>query len=98
LEEDRLDLREAISKRQSIRIFKPGEVEKDKIQRVLEDANRAPSAGNLQARDFIVVELWSAQIKTEAGPNTVAEGRIFTQSLTPRLQPKTSCYPALKRG
>jgi nitroreductase len=55
LEEDRLDLREAISKRQSIRVFKPREVEKAKLIRILEDANKAPSAGNLQARDFIVV-------------------------------------------
>jgi nitroreductase len=50
-----LELREAISKRQSIRVYTPREVEKAKLLRILEDANKAPSAGNLQARDFIIV-------------------------------------------
>lgn len=50
-----MELREAISKRQSIRIYTPREVEKAKLLKILEDANKAPSAGNLQARDFVVV-------------------------------------------
>jgi nitroreductase len=50
-----MDLREAIFNRRSIRVFKDDVVEDEKLRRVLVDANQAPSAGNLQARDFIVV-------------------------------------------
>ncbi|HDY73593.1 MAG TPA: nitroreductase family protein [Euryarchaeota archaeon] len=50
-----LDLREAISSRRSIRSFSPQQVDRSVIDRILLDANKAPSAGNLQARDFIVV-------------------------------------------
>jgi len=50
-----MELREAIFNRQSIREFKELGVNKEKILKILEDANQAPSAGNLQARDFIVV-------------------------------------------
>jgi len=50
-----LNLREAVFTRHSIRKFKPDQVEEEKIMRVLAAANQAPSAGNLQARDFIVV-------------------------------------------
>ena len=50
-----MDLREAISSRRSIRSFSPQQVDRSVIDRILLDANKAPSAGNLQARDFIVV-------------------------------------------
>ncbi len=50
-----MDLREAISSRRSIRSFSGEQVDRPTIDRILQDANRAPSAGNLQARDFIVV-------------------------------------------
>jgi nitroreductase len=52
---DRVDLREAIVNRHSIREFKDRAVEDGLIHKVLEDANKAPSAGNLQARDFIII-------------------------------------------
>ena len=50
-----MDLREAISSRRSIRNFSQQQVEKSTIDQILSDANKAPSAGNLQARDFIVI-------------------------------------------
>ncbi len=50
-----MELREAIYNRHSVRCFSRAGVEAEKLQRILEDANQAPSAGNLQARDFIVV-------------------------------------------
>jgi nitroreductase len=51
-----LELREAIFNRHSIRAYKSKEVKEAKLIRILEDANQAPSAGNLQARDFIIVK------------------------------------------
>lgn len=50
-----MELREAVEKRRSIRAFKEKEVEEEKLECVLMQANLAPSAGNLQARDFVVI-------------------------------------------
>jgi len=47
---------EVIYSRVSIRKFKPDDVPDDVIIKVLKAGNAAPSAGNLQARDFIVVK------------------------------------------
>jgi len=46
---------EAIKGRRSIRKFKDSAVGKEIIEKLLDAAQMAPSAGNLQARDFIVV-------------------------------------------
>lgn len=46
---------EAIKGRRSIRRFKDIDVGKDLVEELLTAAQMAPSAGNLQARDFIVV-------------------------------------------
>jgi len=51
-----VELREAVEKRRSIRAFKKKEVEEEKLEYILTCANLAPSAGNLQARDFVVVK------------------------------------------
>lgn len=50
-----MDVVECIEGRTSIRAFKPDPVEDSVIEEGLRLANLAPSAGNLQARDFIVV-------------------------------------------
>ncbi len=50
-----MELLEIIKNRRCIRKFKNKEVERDKIDKILEAASWAPSAGNLQARDFILV-------------------------------------------
>lgn len=46
---------ETIKGRRSIRKFKDSTVDKEMIEELLDAAQMAPSAGNLQARDFIVV-------------------------------------------
>ncbi len=50
-----MECMEAIKGRRSIRRFKDSTVGKDIIEELLDAARMAPSAGNLQARDFIVV-------------------------------------------
>ena len=47
-----MDLREAILKRRSIRVFKPEPVPVDAIEALKEACLWAPSAGNIQAREF----------------------------------------------
>jgi len=53
--EDRKECLDAIRTRRSIRKFKETPLEKEKIDEILSLAQMAPSAGNLQSRDFIVV-------------------------------------------
>jgi nitroreductase len=47
---------ETVIKRRSVRAFKPDPVEEWKINRLLEVANLAPSAGDLQAYEIVVVK------------------------------------------
>lgn len=46
---------ELIESRRSIRVFEPRAVEAEKLQAILEAANRAPSAGDLQAFEIVRV-------------------------------------------
>jgi len=50
-----MDLIQAINTRRSIRRYKDKPLEKGLIEQILHAAQMAPSAGNLQARDFVVV-------------------------------------------
>jgi len=50
-----MELKEAIEKRRSVRSFVDRDVEIGDIVEILRYANLAPSAGNLQARDFVIV-------------------------------------------
>ncbi len=50
-----MDVEECIEGRTSIRVFKPDPVTDEIVEEGLRMANLAPSAGNLQARDFIIV-------------------------------------------
>jgi nitroreductase len=50
-----MDIVTCIEGRTSIRDFKPDPVEDEAVYEALRLANLAPSAGNLQARDFVVV-------------------------------------------
>ncbi|MCQ4153073.1 MAG: nitroreductase family protein, partial [Archaeoglobi archaeon] len=52
-----------IFRRVSIRRFQQKEVDEKTVRLILEAGNAAPSAGNLQARDFIVVR--DPKIKNE---------------------------------
>ncbi|MFQ5711146.1 MAG: nitroreductase family protein [Candidatus Geothermarchaeales archaeon] len=51
-----MDVFEAIRERRSIRSFKPDTIPDETLNKILEAAQWAPSAGNCQARDFIVVK------------------------------------------
>jgi nitroreductase len=50
-----MEFSEVLSKRRSVRSYKSQAVEEDKLQRIFEAANTAPSAGNLQAYQVRVV-------------------------------------------
>ena len=50
-----MECMEAIRERRSIRRFKDTPIERGILEELLNAAQMAPSAGNLQARDFIVV-------------------------------------------
>ncbi len=50
-----MDVEKAIRTRRSIRSFKPDDVPEDVLRLILELGNCAPSAGNRQSRDFVVV-------------------------------------------
>ena len=51
-----MDYFEAVKARRSVRAFQKKPVEEEKIRRILEVMNLAPSAGNLQAYEVIVVK------------------------------------------
>ena len=48
---------QVIEERHSLRKYSPAPLEEEKLQKVLETANRAPSAGNLQGYEIYVVRL-----------------------------------------
>lgn len=58
-----MDVFEAIKSRRSIRAFSDKEVTRDQIEKILDAGRSAPSAGNLQARDFFVIS--KDETKTE---------------------------------
>lgn len=51
-----MELQEAICNRQSTRKFSNKTINHETIHEMIKLAHRAPSAGNLQARDFIIVD------------------------------------------
>jgi nitroreductase len=50
-----MEVFEAIRKRQSVRSYLPDEVSSEKLEKILQAARLAPSAGNIQPWHFIVV-------------------------------------------
>lgn len=50
-----MDIFEAIRQRHSVRAYQRREVEAEKLQRILEAVNAAPSAGNRQAYEVVLV-------------------------------------------
>ena len=51
-----MELKQAITSRHSIRSFSDKKISLDLIHEMIHYANLAPSAGNLQAREFIIVD------------------------------------------
>lgn len=59
---------ETIQKRHSVRAYLPNHVPKDKLERILEAARLAPSAGNVQPWHFIVVtDIQKRRVLSEGG-------------------------------
>lgn len=50
-----MDFFEAVRKRRAIRVFSGKKVDDDKLRQILEAANSAPSAGNLQSYEIFLV-------------------------------------------
>ncbi len=50
-----MDFFEVVKERHSVRAFQPQALEAEKLQRILEAANQAPSAGNRQAYEIYLV-------------------------------------------
>ena len=68
-----MELKEAILERRSIRRFGDGDVSEEAVTELIELGNEAPSAGNLQARDFVVVR--DQKTKDDLAP--AAHGQDF---------------------
>ena len=58
-----MDFFEVIKKRRSVRVFKQKPVQDDLVKKILEAACWAPSAGNMQSWEFIIVK--DPKIKTQ---------------------------------
>ena len=56
-----MEFRELIEARHSVRRFAAQDIEDDKLQKILHAANRAPSAGDLQAYSIVVARSASAR-------------------------------------
>lgn len=76
----RLDFFEVLRMRRSIRAFSPHLVEEEKLQRILAAANSAPSAGNLQGYEIVVIreqKLRQALVPAVYNQAFVAEAPVF---------------------
>jgi nitroreductase len=76
-----MDAFEAIDQRRSIRSFTDQPVPDDVLRRILEAGTRAPSAGNMQAWEFVIVKDPAARrlvVDTTDAGNT-ARGGVYTQ-------------------
>jgi nitroreductase len=51
----KMDFFDVVAARKSVRAFMEGNAEEEKLRRILETANQAPSAGNLQAYEIFVL-------------------------------------------
>ncbi len=51
-----MEFKKTVKKRRSVRSYTDGEIPKEDIKEIIRIGHMAPSAGNRQARDFIIVE------------------------------------------
>ncbi|MGO9058348.1 MAG: nitroreductase family protein [Candidatus Binataceae bacterium] len=49
-------MHELFESRHCVRAFQPGKLDRERLSAILQAANSAPSAGDLKAREFFVVE------------------------------------------
>ena len=74
-----MDFFQVIQERHSLRQYSPDAIEEEKLQRILETANRAPSAGNLQGYEIYLVrslEHRQALVKAAGEQAFVAEASV----------------------
>ncbi len=74
-----MDFFELLKKRCSIRAYSPKEISESDITQILDAANRAPSAGNLQAYEIFMVsssEKKAALANAAYGQNFIAQASI----------------------
>jgi nitroreductase len=74
-----MDLLEAIKGRRSIRAFKNEEVSVEDVERLVDAARWAPSAGNMQPWEFIVVrkpEIKKALVEAALGQDFIKEASV----------------------
>jgi len=64
---------DVVRSRHSVRLFKEKEIEKKKLMEILDAANKAPSAGNLQGYEIVVVK----DYKTKANLSKAAFDQEF---------------------
>lgn len=76
-----MELQDAINKRRSIRDFTDQPVPDELVRQIIEAGTRAPSSGNMQAWEFVIVKSEEARRKlvetTDAG--IVSRGGVTTQ-------------------
>lgn len=70
-----MEFKEVAKKRRSVRSFKQDQIPKKEIEEIIEIGHMAPSAGNRQARDFILIS--DQEGKEELAKN--AYGQTFIQ-------------------
>jgi len=93
-----MDFVQVVNARRSIRAFTSRPVEPDKLQTILQVANRAPSAGNLQAYEIYVVSRRAALMAladASLGQEFVAQAPI---ALVFCANPKRSSRRYAQRG
>jgi nitroreductase len=93
-----MEFTEVIAKRRSVRSFKHQAVEENKLRRIFEAANIAPSAGNLQAYQVRVVRdqaKRSALAEAAHGQGFIAEAPV---SLVFCADPERSAQKYGRRG
>jgi len=79
--EKQMDVFECMQQRRSIRRFKEKKVSATEIRRILEAGIAAPSAGNMQSREFVLIETYENRRKTAAVTDTgiTARGGVLHQ-------------------
>ena len=65
-----MELKEAIKARRSVRKFQSKEVDESVIMEIIELGQLAPSAGNLQPRDFVIVRKQNTKEKQQTTNST----------------------------
>jgi nitroreductase len=67
---------DVVKSRHSVRAFRKQDIEEEKLQKILDTANKAPSAGNLQAYEIILIKDISkkqALVKASYGQKFITE-------------------------